>query len=201
MPLTDIITHKFSAVLLFSCVALASGCNSTSGGGTPTNPFASNLQTVPPPATFSGQELFLGQVPGSFAPQVPATTFPTSGTTPATQPETPPPSNVSFAGTENAGAQNNADGASVFMITPSESGWAPVEINATSKTAFEATDARMRADSSPFGGTMPVGAMPTNSAESLVVGTSHIVTTITDSTQSVASLPESQSLFSGGFTE
>ena len=80
------------------------------------------------------------------------------------------------------------------MAAQSESGWTAAEVTLTNQTAFGAMDASSNPTSSFGSGVM-------NASESLVVGTSHIVTTVTDGTQSVASLNEQQSLFSGGYTE
>ena len=166
--------YKFSASLvLFSLIILAMGCNTQGGGQPPANPFASNLRTVPPPATFSSQQLFLGQMPGTYTPQAPATTFPPAGSAPpvvVTQPETPP-SNVFLSDTANSN-----EGATLFTTTGAGD-WASIETpvtNHTAQTAFQAMDARVDPNS-PF-----APAFPTDISGSMVIGTSHAVTTITD---------------------
>jgi len=173
-------------LILFSAVAFLAGCQS--GGTQPSNPFAQN-QTIPPPATFSSQELFLGQTPGSFVPQPPATTFPPSGSIPSPQPTTTPPANIPFSDNNHAG-----EGATLFAAgreTAGDTGWTPVTVATTSQTAFQAMDAKVSSASG--------SGFQTSAPESLVVGTSHVVTTITDE---AAMLTEPQLLlYSGRFAE
>ena len=167
-------SHKFS-VLFVSFVFIASGCNSQSGREKPINPFAQNRQTVPPPATFSSQDSYLGQMPGTYVPQTPATIFPSSAPVSPVQPVD--------------SAVSAGDKATLFSSAETESGWSAVETASTSNTAFQAMEAKA---SSGFSADTP---------ESLVVGTSHVVTTISEDSQPAAVPTESQLLYSGGYTE
>ena len=177
-----------ASLVLFLSVIFLAGCKS--GGTQPSNPFAQN-QTIPPPATFSSQELFLGQTPGSFIPQTPAETFPQPGSVPPTQPATPPPATLPFSDATN---NNAGEGATLFAAgreAGGETGWTPVAVTATSRTAFQAMDAKVSSASG--------GGFQANASESLVVGTSHVVTTIVDES---ATLTEPQLLlYSGRYTE
>jgi hypothetical protein len=127
----------------------------------PSNPFALNRQTAPPPATFSHQAAYLGQMPSAYVPQIPATTYPAgnnnsipanvplpNGITPA--PITP---NNTAVPNNNYGSINNSVGATLFQTSatiPSdktiENNWTPAEtsvpnvpitIAATGETAFQ----------------------------------------------------------------
>jgi len=177
--------RKLLALLvLFSSVVFLAGCKS--GGAGPSNPFAQNQQTIPPPATFSSQESYLGQMPGTFVPQTPAFTFPASGSTPPTQPAITPPANIPLSDATNG---NVGDGAKLFAAADRETTWSPVAVVSTSQTAFQAMDAKVNSAS--------VG-WQTNAPESLIVGASHVVTTIVD--ESTAQT-ESQLLYSGRYGE
>ncbi len=104
----------------FGCVfvttLLLSGCKSA---GNPSNPFAMDRQTVPPPATFSYQAAYLGQTPGTYNPQQPATVYPSATTPLQAQPTggatSYPPSTSTGAG--NYGSVS-APPASVFGVQP-----------------------------------------------------------------------------------
>ena len=183
------IFYKPSALLLlFASLIFLAGCKS--GNTKPSNPFAQNLQTVPPPATFSSQESYLGQMPGSFVPQTPATVFPPSGSIPPVQPTTS--ANVPLSDAAN---NDTGKGATLFAAAEKDTGWLPVEVVSTSQTAFQAMDAKVNAASSVSVGTQ------TDVPESLIVGTSHVVTTVTDEPQPVATLSEPQLLYAGGYAE
>ena len=194
---TEMVFRKLPALLVLgSLVVLLTGCQNR-GGTQPLNPFAFN-QTIPPPATFSSQESYLGQTPGGFVPQPPATTFPGSGFPGSgsglpTQPSSSPPANIPFSSDTNP---NSGTGATVFAAATSEpiaeTGWAPIEVTATNQTAFQAMDAKINTASA-------VGGFQTDNLESLIVGTSHAVTTIVDE---AATLPEPQVLlYTGGYSE
>ena len=179
---TKTMFHKFPIIIvLFSLVIFSIGCRSNSTK--PSNPFAQNLKTVPPPATFSSQESYLGQTPGSYIPQTPATTFPPSGSgtsiQPAVTPATVPVSDVT----------NSSERATVFAASK-ESDWTPV-VAATSQTAFQAIDAKVNSATS-------IGGISSDTSESLVVGTSYAVTTITDELQPETSLTEPALLLYSG---
>ena len=184
--------HKLSALLvLFSSFAFLLGCKS--GVTQPSNPFVQNLQTVPPPATFSSQESYLGQTPGSFVPQPPASTFQPSGLAPPTQLTEPPPASIPLPDAANNGT---GEGATLFATagkeTAGDSGWVPVSVPTTSRTAFQAMDAKVNPASS-------ASVVQANASESLIVGTSHVVTTIVDE---AATLSEPQTLlYSGGYEQ
>jgi len=149
---------KFSvSLVLFSFAVVLAGCQSNNTK--PSNPFAQNSLTVPPPATFSSQDSYLGQTPGTYVPQTPATTFPSSA------PPSPPQSAITYPN-----SVTSAEKATVFSPAEKESGWAPVSMTTTSQTAFQAVEAKVAANESGI----PAGS------ESLIVGTSHFVTEITD---------------------
>jgi len=185
-----------SPLVLFSTLIVlgifSPGCKN--GATKPTNPFAQNLKTVPPPGTFSSQESYLGQTPGNYVPQTPAATFPSSGTPsstpPAIVPSTIPPSNT----TNNVG-----DGAMLFTASTAEkeSGWSPVDVASTSNTAFQAMDAKIKTASNTSGIVDTVPGVP----ESLIVGSSHIVTAITDESLPQAAPAEQQVLYSGEYAK
>ncbi|MDR3199770.1 MAG: hypothetical protein LBU34_18035 [Planctomycetaceae bacterium] len=91
------------------------------------NPFALNRQTAPPPATFSHQASYLGQMPSAYVPQLPATTYPSGNNTPtpANVPSpagTIPPSVTPAAPAVTApngsyGSINNSSGATLFQTS------------------------------------------------------------------------------------
>ena len=89
---------------------------------------------------------------------------------------------------------NPGEGATLFAAsreTSGDTGWAPVTVAATSQTAFQAMDAKI--DSASGNG------FQANAPESLVVGTSYVVTTIVDE---AATLTEPQLLlYSGRYAE
>lgn len=161
-------------LILFSSIVFMAGCNCSNSGSQPSNPFASNLRTVPPPATFSSQDSYLGQTPGTYIPQTPATTYPAG----------------SLASADSVLLSNatNGEKATLFAATEQDSGWTATETALTSQTAFQAMETK-------------VNSSPVNSAdgESLTVSTTPAVTTIKDDSQSTAT--GSSSVYSGGFTE
>jgi hypothetical protein len=153
---------QFIVLTLFFSGLLV-GCKSNDKNQ-PSNPFALNRQTAPPPATFSHQAAYLGQMPSAYVPQLPATTYPAgngnnnsipanvplpNGTAPAPiTPNNPAVPNGSY------GSINNSVGATLFhtsATTPSnktvtENDWTtpetsvpdvPITIAATGETAFQ----------------------------------------------------------------
>ena len=187
--LTFVAEMKFPTLLvlsvLFLFVVLSAGCRN--GSAKPSNPFAQ--KTVPPPATFSSQESYLGQTPGSYVPQTPAATFPSSPTQPVM------PSNIPLS--DATGSTVSGEKATLFAATK-ESGWTPVDVASTSQTAFQVMEAKVHSVSSNDNGILKTA---TGVPEALVVGTSHVVTTITDESQPAATLTEPQLLYSGKYTE
>jgi len=176
--------------VLLSSVIFFVGCKS--GGSQPSNPFAQNM-TIPPPATFSSQESYLGQTPGSFVPQTPASTFQPSELVPSPVQSTPlPPADTSpFSDAANS---NVNEGATLFSASGGDAVWMPVEVAATSQTAFQAMDSKVNPMVSSF-----ASGIQTNVPESLVVGTSHVLTSIVDET---TPLTEPQTLlYSGRYAE
>ena len=158
---------KFSALFILLSITLFSlGCQNS--GTKSSNPFAQNLRTVPPPATFSSQDAYLGQMPGNYTPQTPATTFQTQGAVPTTQSAVTPATVMPTQGNTNTQA-------TVFAAAEKETDWTPVPMRETSLTAFETMDAKVTNTGGSLAGT----------SESLIVGASHVVTTIADE-----SLPE-----------
>ena len=172
---------------LFSLIGFFAGCQS-SATKQPSNPFAQNLQTVPPPATFSSQDSYLGQTPGTYIPQTPATTFPTSGALPSTQPT------ISSNLSSETANHNISEGATLFAPMEKESGWSPVEITLTDQTAFQAMDEKINTSANEN------NLLTTGIPESLIIGTSHVATTITDESQT-ATLIEPQLLYPKQYIE
>jgi len=185
-------SKPLTLLVLFSFVVFSAGCRN-SGSATPSNPFAQNLQMVPPPATFSSQESYLGQTPGAFVPQTPASTFSPSGSASPVQPATPPPASLPFSDAANNGFAGQ--GATVFASAEKETTWVPVDVASTNKTAFQAMDAKVHSVSIAGSGSR------TDVPESLIVGTSHVVTMIGDESQPAATLTEPQPLYSGKYAE
>ena len=177
--------YPLSLLVVFSCVVFSAGCQSK--GSQPSNPFAHNLQTVPPPATFSSQDLYLGQIPNGYVPQTPAETFPTSSTPPVTQPNT----------TDSNTSGEKATLFSTVAAAPvQETGWTPADVTSTSLTAFQALDQKNNPPSDNS-----IQATIAGAPESLVVGTSHVVTTIADDSLPAATLHEPAPLYSGRYVE
>jgi len=178
--------NLLALLILFSFVIFLTGCKS--GGTQPSNPFAQNL-TVPPPATFSSQESYLGQTPGGFVPQPQVSPFPQSGSVSPAQPATTaPPADMPFSNVTN---NNVGDGATLFAATGGEPVWTPVEVATTSQTAFQALDAKVNLSTSTAG-------FQAGTPESLIVGASHVVTTIVDESQPAAPLTEPPVLLYAG---
>jgi len=178
-------------LVLVSSVILLAGCKGGSGSQ-PSNPFAQNL-AVPPPATFSSQESFLGQTPGSFVPQTPASIFSPSGAVSPTQPTTPAPANIPFS--DAANNSESEQGATLFTATEKETGWLPIDMASTNQTAFQALDAKVGSGNIANG-------FPTDTPESLIIGTSHVITTIVDESQpTTLTEPQTLQLYSGGYTQ
>lgn len=98
------------SALGFSVVA--TGCKSS--GNKMSNPFAKSSQTVPPPATFSHQSSYLGQTPGGYTPQVPATVYPQS-TIPGTIPANVPLPSGTVVPTTPTPYSGSINGASVYQ--------------------------------------------------------------------------------------
>ena len=171
----------FSLLVLFSLVFVLVGCQNK--GSRPSNPFAQNSQTVPPIATFSSQESYLGQIPGSYVPQTPAATFPSvAPTQPAVQSDT---------------SSSNASGekATLFAAATTQgTGWVPADVPATDLTAFQAMDSKVTSSPNAL-------VAASGNSESLIVGTSHVVTMITDHSQTTTTLTEPALLYSGKYTE
>lgn len=170
--------RKLSApLILFSFVIILTGCRSN--GTQPANPFAQGPRTVLPPATFSSQESYFGQTPGAgtFVPQPPASTFPSSGAVSPTQPVTSSPASIPSSDTTNS--ISGEQGATLFTTasreTSRDAGWKPVEVTSTSKTAFQIMETK--------GTAAHLNEIPTDIPESLIVGTTYVVTTIVDETQ------------------
>ena len=175
--------HKLSIefALFLALVFAVAGCNCQNGGTTPLNPFAQNRQTIPPPATFSSQDSYLGQTPGTFIPQTPATTFPSSAPVSAAESTAP--------------TVSDGERATLYSAAETDSVWSAVETASTSNTAFQAMEAKVGSGSTLGNGNLA------DSSESLVVGTNSFVTTVSDGTQPAAAQPEQQLLYSGGYTE
>ena len=102
----------------------------------------------------------------------------------------PPPAAV-----PHSDATNHATGDGAVLFAGGNTGWTPVEVATTSQTEFQAMDAKIEAAS----GTHSASADGLQTPGSVIVGTSHIVTTIVDES---ATLPEPQVLlYSGGYRE
>ena len=186
-PPSMMLRNLLTPLVLFVFTVFLAGCKN--GNTQPANPFAQNLQTVPPPVTFSSQELHLGQTPEGFVPQPPASTFPQSGTVSPTQ-SVVSSTAIPFSGTAH---QNTDNAATLFTAASGETTWTPVDVVATSQTAFQAMDTKVNSAAS-------IGGFPMNAPASLIVEAS-LVTAIVDEPQSSTTLPEPQSLYSGKYTE
>ena len=181
--------NHFSILSAFLvCVLATPGCNCTNDCHllkSPLNPFAQTAQTVPPPATFSSMESYLGQTPGSFVPTTPASVFPAPTSSPAetpTQsiPSNSTPSNSITSGTVLSNAVND-QGQPVSTLAPanvlspaSDAVWSPAEVSATDHTAFQAMDAKV------YSGSPSASGFQNDGSDSLVIGSSHSLTTIID---------------------
>lgn len=159
--------------VLFSFAVFSVGCKNN--GATPANLFAKNSQTVPPPNTFSSQGAYLGQTPGTYIPQTPATTFSPSVPVSSAQPATTPVS--------------SNEKATLFTTAPKETDWTPVAMVPTSQTAFQAMEAKVNSAPATWNAGSP---------ESLVVGTAYAVTTITNESQPEPPLTEPPLLLYSG---
>ncbi|MDR0521439.1 MAG: hypothetical protein LBH00_06260 [Planctomycetaceae bacterium] len=181
-------------------IGLLAGCQTS--GSRPVNPFAvsQNRNTVPPPATFSSQEFYLGQTPGGdTVPAVPAATFqPSSPAAPAALPGTTVPPPAAPSSPLGSSVEQKAE---LFTAekkeTPKEPQWVAVNVPATSQTAFQTLEAKSRSDSYDENGVQKTAV---GNSPSLVVGTSHAITTITDETPAPA-LAEPKSVYSGEYTQ
>lgn len=116
-------------------VFFAVGCKN-SGRSQPSNPFAMDRQTAPPPATFAAQAAYLGQTSApAYTPQSPASVY-NSATD-----STPCPNGASvYPGTTTApsggyGSINSSPGASVFQNTAT----APVNVSSNGWTTPDAS--------------------------------------------------------------
>lgn len=105
-----------SVFIILSYVFLSlAGCQ-CGQNGQPSNPFAMDRQTVPPPATFSIQPSYLGQS------ACPTTTYPVSSSSSSSthQPATTYPPSSGY------GSLNPSPGASVFQnAQTNQGGWTP----------------------------------------------------------------------------
>ena len=169
--------------VLFAFVVVSPGCQNCASQMS--NPFAQSAKTVPPPATFFSQESYLGQTPGNYIPQTPAVVFPSSDSLAPTQPIPAPPATPLSEATNNTGDGATLFAASEFATSENTTDWTPIDVATTSHTAFQAMEAKANA------------AVSTN-FESLVVGASHFVTTITDESDTPLTEPQ-QLLYSGGY--
>jgi hypothetical protein len=85
----------------------------------------------------------------------------------------------------------SSEKATLFTTTGKESGWTAVEVAATNQTAFQAMETKANAASAIGTGN------PADTSESLIVGTSHVVTTVTDESSPETVPP----LYSGKYAE
>ena len=179
-PDTAMKFRKFSALPVL-LIVFAMGCDCLNSGTRPSNPYAQNPQIVAPPSTFSSQEMYIRQQSESYVPQTPASTFPASEPAQTL-------SDVPLSGTVN----NSSEKASLFTPEKKESDWTAVDVAASNQTAFQAMEAKVYTAS---------GGTPADTSEALIVGTSLVVTTITDESSSAPGLPEPALLYSGKLTE
>jgi hypothetical protein len=91
----------------------------------------------------------------------------------------------------NVTNNNAGDGATLFAATGGEPVWTPVEVATTSQTAFQALDAKVNLSTSTAG-------FQAGTPESLIVGASHVVTTIVDESQPAAPFTEPPVLLYAG---
>ncbi|MDR2117419.1 MAG: hypothetical protein LBP87_13670 [Planctomycetaceae bacterium] len=128
----------FRFIILFLFFSgLFIGCKSHENNH-PSNPFALSRQTAPPPATFSHQAAYLGQMPSAYVPQLPAATYPSgnnnsnlnsiptntplpNGTTPngtgTISPSTAPAAPTTTVPNGNYGSISNSGGATLFQTS------------------------------------------------------------------------------------
>lgn len=212
-----LLTALFAAGILSNV-----GCKSR--GGQPSNPFAMDRQTAPPPATFSHQQLYMGQQPGAaYTPQIPATTYPTTvptTTAPATTlPVTPLPSTTapSASGTSSTGNGSiGSNGAVLFQtsmttVPSNDPGvWTTSEtVPASTATAVEIasletaqtawknleTQHQTTAEFTPEGEIRTSVSQP----ENFVVSSSQMVTQIMDDPAPEAVTAEPKTLYAGQY--
>jgi hypothetical protein len=205
------------AVILSS---LTVGCKNR-GNGQPSNPFAMNRQTAPPPATFSHQTQYLGQTPNGYVPQLPVTPYP-SGTG-TTLPNTIPTSiplmdgqGTPGATTPNTNSSYGSIGATLFQTSAvnsapnvpvaSENDWTAddhaatsAEIPATRETVFQ----NLESKSGSISVTDPNGVVKTIAEpETFAISSSQMVTqVIGDSPESPpeAASAQPQSAYAGKY--
>jgi hypothetical protein len=201
--------YRIADVICFAAIisVIFTGCKSD--GTAPSNPFALNRQmTVPPPATFSSQGAYLGQV-SPYSPQTPASAYPSSTTQPAiqstvpansigsvTQP-TPIPANMPLPSVSPQQEMQTIDGASRFQastVQPAET-WTAASVPATAQTAFQNLESKNNSVSvTNADGTVSTSVIP----DVFSTASTHIVTQITDSGQPAA-VAQPQQLYSGEY--
>ena len=196
----------FTLAFLLLCGVVLIGIGCRSNGQQPSNPFAANRQTAPPPATFSSQAAYLGQTPSIYIPQTPATVYP--GTpTPLTNPvgaplpSSPVPATTAPGSTVPGGSLGSIQpsGASVYQTavvpapvsaipvektanlwTPaSESEWdgqSAVPITETRQTAFQNLESKTHTIAMVSSGGSPMAEII--QPEKLAVSSSQTVTKI-----------------------
>ncbi|MDR2440996.1 MAG: hypothetical protein LBE12_16675 [Planctomycetaceae bacterium] len=205
--------------LFFSGIFL--GCKSRENNQ-PSNPFALSRQTAPPPATFSHQAAYLGQMPSAYVPQLPATTYPSgnNNSIPANVPlpaGTIPPSSTPVTPSTtlpngNYGSINNSGNATLFQTsatTPSpvtENDWTVAEtsmpdyfttIAATGETAFQNLESKSHSVT-----TVDTSGIVTTSIaepETWTVSSSPLMTQIVDDSVPQTVSAEPNSVYAGKY--
>jgi hypothetical protein len=208
-----IVLTLFFGVLLVGC--------KSSDKNQPSNPFALNRQTAPPPATFSHQAAYLGQMPNTYVPQIPATTYPAgnNNSTPANVPlpngTTPTPITPDKTTVPNNGygSINNSAGATLFQTSatiPSdktiENNWTtaetsvpniPIAIAATGETAFQNLESK--GNSVTTVNNTGVTTIRVAEPENWAVSSSPLMTPIVDDSAPEPVLTEPKSVYAGKY--
>ncbi|MDR3183633.1 MAG: hypothetical protein LBT89_12085 [Planctomycetaceae bacterium] len=163
-------------LLLSVVVCFSIGCKSSNQ--VPSNPFAVN-RTVPPPATFSSQEAYLGQSPLILPPQTPASVFPGAAAAPPANTTLPPlTSAAENAAPEAATLFQSANVQPSNQEIPPEPEWSPANVAVTSQTAFQNLETKTNTVSYQDGsGTLKTVSETTQNP---VTSSSQIVTEIKD---------------------
>lgn len=203
--------QNFVIYLVISiCVVSFSGGCKNRGSSQPSNPFAFDRQTAPPPATFAAQAAYLGQTSAPvYSPQPPASVYNSAeGSSCPSTSTTPCPNGASvYPGTSTPvsggyGSINSSPGASVFQNTAtvpvnvSSNGWTTPDSSAlpqssdllNSSTEIASTYGRqtavqsMSAQAGTITQTAADGSLQTTyvNPDSLVVSSAQLTTQVLD---------------------
>jgi hypothetical protein len=178
LPLTFMTMPLHKLLIVTACLVIALGCKSNTA--TPKNPFAWS-RTVPPPATFSSQESYLGQSSIVLTPQSSATLF--QSQPPVTQPSAPAPIPANMPLPSATPSASTEPAATLFQAstktdaTP-EPEWSPANVAVTSQTAFQ--NLETKANTVSFQDQFGNVKTGTEMSPSAINSSGQIVTEITD---------------------